>query len=133
MGTVFANDCSQSQATTPPPSYTPEYQACIRWQLRKIINSRGFANSHRLKTLLTHVVEATLNESVEHLKETVIAEELFRGTTEGFVRSLASRLRTKLDAYYGTTGRTDQMIITMPAGGYRAVFVDGNEVHGLGN
>ncbi|MBT8331628.1 MAG: hypothetical protein KJP06_04795 [Deltaproteobacteria bacterium] len=100
----------------------------IRKQLDRILASKGFSRSERLRAFLRFVVEATLNEQTDRVKAYTIATEVF-GRQADFdpqgdpiVRIEAGRLRRRLEHYYGTDGRNDSILIEVPKGAYVAVF-----------
>ncbi|MGH9631605.1 MAG: hypothetical protein ACRD7E_25140, partial [Bryobacteraceae bacterium] len=90
--------------------------------------SETFARSVRMSRFLRFSVEHVLNGRAGHLKEYVIGVEVFdRGTSydprvDPIVRVEARRLRSKLEHYYETEGREDDLIIDLPKGNYAAVF-----------
>ncbi|WP_322046530.1 hypothetical protein [Paraburkholderia sp. J67] len=82
----------------------------VRAELARVLESKCFATSARLRSLLAWLVEQTLGGNAERLKEYTIALEVFgRGADfdpriEGVVRNEAWRLRTRLAQYYRTDG-----------------------------
>lgn len=87
-----------------------------------------FARSERLSRFLTFVVEHTLAGKADCLKEYVLgAEALGRGVTfdprtDTSVRVHARRLRSALTEYYAGAGKHEQIIISIPPGGYAPSF-----------
>jgi hypothetical protein len=106
---------------------TPE-SGMIRAQLERILASAPFAASHRSQRFLRYVVENSLTDSVESLKEYAIAVEVFERDSsydpaiDATVRVEAGRLRSRLRDYYAGEGRNDRLGIEIPKGGYRAFF-----------
>jgi Tol biopolymer transport system component len=104
---------------------TPE---AVRVELERVLASAPFANSHRSQRFLRFVVEASLNNVEESLKEFAIAVDVFGRNTsydpsiDATVRVEAGRLRTRLREYYAEAGRNDPIVIDIPKGGYRATF-----------
>jgi TolB-like protein/Tfp pilus assembly protein PilF len=102
----------------------------VRAELERVLASAPFANSQRSQRFLTYVVEATLKNTDEHLKEFAIAVDVFGRNTsydpsvDATVRVEAGRLRSRLREYYADAGRNDPLIIEIPKGGYRANFND---------
>lgn len=100
----------------------------VRAQLRRILASAEFASSPRMKDFLQLAVNETLAGKSGRLKEYVIGVEVFRRpasfdpTTDPIVRVEARRLRSKLERYYANEGRTDQLLIELPKGGYSVAF-----------
>jgi len=100
----------------------------IRLQLNRILASRGFSNSERLRSFLSFVVEASLNKQTGRVKAYTIATEVFGRQvdfdpqSDPIVRIEAGRLRRRLEYYYGTSGLNDAIRIEIPKGAYVAVF-----------
>ena len=69
-------------------------------------------------------VELTLGESSEQLKEQLVGVEVFDGKgdydprTDPIVRVEARRLRSKLKAYYTSSGKSDGVLIELPKAAY---------------
>ncbi|HYO62759.1 MAG TPA: hypothetical protein VER08_03800 [Pyrinomonadaceae bacterium] len=97
-------------------------------QLQKVLQSRSLQNSESLKAFLRFVVEKTLDDEGVLLKEYTIATEVFGRNSDydpridSVVRVQAGRLRTKLQEYYSTEGKSDQIVIDLPKGHYHPVF-----------
>lgn len=106
---------------------TPEKQEKIE-QLERVLQSRTLQNSESLKAFLRYVVEKTMEDDGVQLKEYTIATEVFGRNTaydpriDSVVRVQAGRLRTKLQEYYTTEGKADQIVIDLPKGHYHPVF-----------
>jgi hypothetical protein len=98
-------------------------------QLEKVLQSRTLQNSESLKAFLRFVVEKTIADRDALLKEYTIATEVFGRNSDydpridSVVRVQAGRLRTKLQEYYTTEGKSDQIIIDLPKGHYHPVFI----------
>jgi len=96
-------------------------------QLSRILQSRTFHGSANLKTFLTFIVHAALDDPSCELKEYTIANEVFRNSKydsriDSTVRVQAGRLRTKLQEYYANGGADDKWIIELPKGHYIPIF-----------
>ena len=97
-------------------------------QLEKVLRSRTLQNSESLKAFLRFVVEKTIEDDEVQLKEYVIATEVFGrhsdydSRIDSVVRVQAGRLRTKLQEYYATEGKSDRIVIDLPKGHYHPVF-----------
>jgi TolB-like protein len=108
-------------------SVTPQPQE-VRAELERILASPPFAGSHRSQRFLRFVVENSLDDAHESLKEYTIAIEVFERDSsydpvvDATVRVEAGRLRNRLRDYYIDQGRDDPLIIEMPKGAYRATF-----------
>lgn len=100
----------------------------VRAQLGKILSSPIFVNSPRMSRFLRFVVETTLDGNGEHIKEYVIAIEVFEKDddydpqTDSTVRTEATKLRARLARYYESDGRDDPVGITIPKGTYVPKF-----------
>jgi serine/threonine-protein kinase len=96
----------------------------VRQQLERVLSSALFKRADRSSALLKFIVEHTLNGKADVLKEyTLGAEALGRGESfdpraDPVVRAEASRLRTRLDQYYTTSGQTDPVVIALAKGSY---------------
>lgn len=96
--------------------------------LEKILSSRHFVRSERLRRFLRFAVESVLEGEPDRLKEYIIGVQIFdRGDgfdprADAIVRTEATRLRRKLGEYYQTIGQDDPVIITIPRGGYVPLF-----------
>jgi TolB-like protein/Tfp pilus assembly protein PilF len=110
----------------------------IRAQVDKILASRLFTRSERLCRFLRFCVEQTLDEKGDQLKEQLVGVEVFdrKGDydprTDPIVRVEAMRLRSKLKAYYTSTGRPDCVLIELPKGAYVPSFRTRNANHSSG-
>lgn len=97
-------------------------------QLEKVLQSRTLQNSGSLKAFLRFVVEKTIADEEAQLKEYTIATEVFGRNSDydpridSVVRVQAGRLRTKLQEYYATEGKSDRIVIDLPKGHYHPVF-----------
>ena len=97
-------------------------------QLERLLQSRTLQHSESLKAFLRFVVEKTVAEQEIQLKEYTIATEVFGRNSDydpridSVVRVQAGRLRTKLQEYYATEGKSDQIVIDLPKGHYHPVF-----------
>lgn len=100
----------------------------VREQLARILASRHFARTTRLARLLRFVVEQALAGRAAELKEYSIATavfdkpESFDPRLDAIVRVQARALRERLDAYYETDGRDDDVVIRCHAGTYAPSF-----------
>lgn len=109
------------------PRYIPPEEAA-RAQLERILAAPPFATSNRSQRFLRYVVEHSLQEEDEPLKEYTIALEAFERdhsydpTVDATVRVEAGRLRLRLRDYYLNAGQNDPLLIEIPRGSYRAVF-----------
>jgi Tol biopolymer transport system component len=104
--------------------------ASVRAELNKILASQVFVKSPRMIRFLKFVVEETLAGNGDRIKEYVVAIEVFDKNVafdpqvDSTVRTEASKLRSRLGQYYGSEGREDPVVISIPKGAYVAVFED---------
>lgn len=100
----------------------------VRAQLRRILASREFTGSGRMRRFLQFVVSQSLAGNTASLKEYTIGIEVFDrpatfdSAADPIVRVEARRLRSKLDRYYRREGRADEIVIELPKGGYAPRF-----------
>ena len=121
-------DGPEGPAAERPADDSAPPDAAVRGQLARVLASNDFAQAERTKSFLRYVVEETLAGRGDRLKEYVIATEVF-GRDESFdpqtstiVRVEAGRLRLRLERYYLTAGREDEIRIDLPKGTYVPVF-----------
>src|SRR5947199_7303163 len=97
-------------------------------QLERILQSQVLHGSESLRAFLRFVVQKAVDQQEDQLKEYTIATEVFgRGgqyspRTDSVVRVQASRLRSKLQEYYFTEGKSDHILIELPKGHYTPSF-----------
>ncbi|MBX5233657.1 hypothetical protein HJC02_15495 [Rhizobium sp. NLR4a] len=93
-------------------------------QVERILGSEEFHAPKRGRDFLEFVVNETLAGRSEFLKAFTIAnvvfgrEASFDPQNDPVVRIEAGRIRKALERYYLVAGRTDEVIITVPKGGY---------------
>lgn len=97
-------------------------------QLAKIFAGSTFESASRSRALLEFVVQEALAGRPEQLKEYTIGVSVFGRPdsfdprTDPIVRAEASRLRSKLEAYYAGEGKGDAIEILLPRGTYVPQF-----------
>ncbi len=102
----------------------------IKVEMERVLASAPFANSNRSQRFLRYVVENSLSNHDELLKEFSIAVEVFERndsydpSIDATVRVEAGRLRSRLRDYYADAGCNDPLVIDVPKGGYRATFTE---------
>ena len=100
----------------------------VRAQLARILASQVFVSSQRLCRFLRFVVERTLENDLDRLKEFTVALEVFDRNEnydpniDSIVRVEARRLRSKLKTYYEGEGRKDRILIGLRPGSYVPLF-----------
>src|SRR5689334_13901022 len=102
----------------------------VREQLNRILASPAFVDAGRASSFLRFVVELALDGRTSEIKESVIAVEVlgrsasFDSKTDPIVRVEAGRLRDRLHDYYSRLGGADDLLISMPRGGYLPAFCE---------
>lgn len=105
----------------------PNLTAC--WELlERIAESPQLRRSARLRELLFYVGRRSLKEGCQRIQEHEIGVEVF-GRPAGYdtnvdniVRSNATELRKRIEAYFETDGVAELLIIEIPRGSYIPVF-----------
>src|SRR5580658_8136381 len=101
----------------------------IRAQLDRILSNFATSGANRRSRLLRYLVEQTLEDRPESLKESVIATEVFDRAPgydpriDSVVRVEVGRLRARLTEYYEKAGVDATVRIEIPRGAYRPTFV----------
>ena len=95
-----------------------------RAALERVLASSEFAGAERLRAFLDYVVAQDLAGRADKILGKTILEDVYRkgpaldGTSETVVRVDATRLRQRLEIYYGNEGRDDPVRIHIDKGGY---------------
>lgn len=96
-----------------------------RWNLvRRIASSPHFAKATQPRDILLYITQRYLTEGVTSISELDIARNVlqrrsdFDPTDDSIVRVQISHIRKKLEAYYAAEGREEEILITIPRGGY---------------
>jgi adenylate cyclase len=96
----------------------------IHSELDRILSSATFIRSKRLGRFLRFTVEQCLEGRQNSLKEYLVGVEVFNKMEtfdpriDSIVRVEARRLRSKLERYYETEGREDEVVIQFRKGSY---------------
>src|SRR4051794_1461256 len=110
-------------ALVPP---TPEL---VREELKRILADPRFVRSERHSSFLRYTVERTLAGAGGEIQAETNAPEgsgkssTYHPSKKSVVRVEAGRLRSKILAYYATTGREDPVRIDLPKGAYTPIFI----------
>jgi serine/threonine-protein kinase len=113
---------------SPVPASSGTTPENVRAQLDRVLASGIFTSSQRLSKFLRFVVERTIADRSDEIKEYSLGLEVFERDADfdpridPIVRVQAAKLRSKLTEYYSGEGREDALIISIPKGGYAAVF-----------
>ncbi len=102
----------------------------VKIQLDKVLKSADFQRSQRLSGFLKYIVKKSLDGKESEITGYSIGVDVF-GKAESFdsdadssVRVEAVRLRKALALYFHGEGKNDKIIINVPRGGYRPVFLN---------
>jgi len=100
-----------------------------RWRLvERIVASPSFAKAERLSSFLSCVCELALAGQFESINEQHIGVAVFGRSpdydpgVDSIVRSHASRLRHRLQQYFANEGAGEEILLSIPKGGYVPVF-----------
>ncbi|NQZ07555.1 MAG: tetratricopeptide repeat protein [Algicola sp.] len=98
-------------------------------ELNTLLTSKPFAKAERLKSLLSYVVHATLNNETDRIKGYTIGVEVFERPADfdpqidTVVRVTAVRLRNKLKQYYESLAQPAKVQIVLPVRSYVPEFI----------
>jgi hypothetical protein len=93
-------------------------------QLERIVSSNHFRNSKRYPSFLRFIVERTVEENTEVLKERNLGTEVFGRpsdydtSADPIVRVTAGEVRKRIAQYYQTAGHEHELRIELPLGSY---------------
>jgi hypothetical protein len=116
-----------------PPSATIP-PAEIQAQLNRIIESPFFRSSKRCRLFLERVVQHSLSEFPEPLKERTLGVDVFARqptydtAVDPIVRVTAGEVRRRLGQYYAEEAHYSQLRLDLPAGSYAPAY---SRPHGL--
>jgi hypothetical protein len=100
----------------------------VRQLLDRILCSRQFSNAPKKQKFLQLICEAYLDGRASELSEYSIGFEVFdRNETydpalDSIVRVGAHEVRKKLERYYKSEGKNDEILLEIPAGSYIPIF-----------
>lgn len=100
----------------------------ISTSLKRILESRIFSRSERLRSFLKFVVEMEQRGRAQEIKGYTIGVDVFSrdqsfdAGTDPLVRVQAGKLRRLLNLYYADEGRREALRIRIPLGGYVPVY-----------
>jgi len=100
----------------------------VHAQLDRILTSPAFSDAGRASSFLRFIVTHTLEGRQSEIKESVIAVDVlgrsssFDSKTDPIVRVEAGRLRDRLREYYAHHATADDVLISVPKGGYVPEF-----------
>lgn len=111
----------------------PEEQ--ILAHIERIIASKSFQDSPRLREILSFLVRETLNGRGSRIKEYTISLDVYGtgsshdSSRQSSIRTAVGRLRAKLKSYYETEARDETVHIEIPRGDYTPVFTTRESSH----
>ena len=118
-----------SAATPDLDLRTSAYERDPRWKLvQRIVADPSFVRSTRLSQFLIYVCREFLAGRAASLNEQRIGEVVFERPVgydpreDNIVRSHASRLRLRLEAYFKEEGAAEELRLVIPRGSYVPVF-----------
>ncbi|HYW48454.1 MAG TPA: hypothetical protein VE959_36665 [Bryobacteraceae bacterium] len=100
----------------------------IRAQVERLIRSKAFETSEIHRRLLQYLADKALSGEADRLKEYTIGLEAFGKPDtydprhDSIVRLQVGRLRQKLAAYYQSEAGSDDLVISLPKGGFKLDF-----------
>jgi hypothetical protein len=100
----------------------------VRQLLTRILCSRHFSNAPKKQKFLQLICEAYLDGRASELNEYLIGYEVFdRNETydpalDSIVRVGAHEVRKKLELFYKSEGKNDEILLEIPAGSYIPIF-----------
>ncbi|WP_245218111.1 adenylate cyclase [Ruegeria sp. HKCCE3926] len=118
-----------NQGQTGTQSFSGEQ---LRAALDKVLRSDEFKGSARMRSFLSYVVTETLEGRSDEIRAKTIAMDVYGYDAdellkrEGVVRVDAGRVRRKLQSYYDGKGIADELVISLPVGGYAPEFLPGS-------
>ncbi|MGC2635849.1 MAG: hypothetical protein WA294_01635 [Acidobacteriaceae bacterium] len=107
---------------------TASEKELVRSQLEKIVSDVLFAASKRYPCLLRYIVEQTLADNEDNLKERTLGVAVFHRAPDydtnldPVVRLCAGEVRKRLAQYYQSAAHRDELRIELNAGSYVPVF-----------
>jgi hypothetical protein len=111
------------------PDQSGEIEAAARSVLiERILNSREFRRSTRLRELLHYLGRRSIHESATAISEQEIGEAVFGRaddydtSLDNIVRVNVTELRKRLGAYFEGEGAAETILVEIPRGSYVPVF-----------
>ena len=107
-----------------PPLLPAEIQA----QLKRIVESPFFRSSKRCRLFLERVVEHSLSDAPQPLKERTLGVDVFARdpaydtAVDPIVRVTAGEVRRRLGQYYGEEAHHSQLRLDLPPGAYAPAY-----------
>jgi hypothetical protein len=108
---------------------SPEDKESVRQQLERLLAHRVFKASPRSLKLLRYIVNNSLEENSDQLKERILGVEVFERDTgydtslDPIVRNAAADLRKRIAQYYHERENDGEIRIDLPLGSYLPTFL----------
>jgi hypothetical protein len=118
-------------AHSPPGAQETQRSRCQE-EVQRVLDSRTFAKTSRLAALFQYICQKSLDGALDELTEQQIGIYVFRrrpgynSAEDTIVRGTARLLRQRIETYYDQEGADDWLRISIPKGGYVAVFTPAN-------
>jgi hypothetical protein len=101
-------------------------------EVQRVLDSRAFAKASRLAALFEYICRKSLDGALDELTEQQIGIHVFRrspgynSAEDTIVRGTARLLRQRIETYYDQEGAHNGFRVSIPKGGYVAVFTPAN-------
>jgi hypothetical protein len=122
---AMRNTSAAAVSDSAPDTITPDE---IQAQLKRLVESPFFKSSKRCRLFLQRVVEHSLSQSPEPLKERTLGVHVFAReptydtATDPIVRVTAGEVRRRLGQYYGDEAHHTDLRFDLPAGSYAPFY-----------
>jgi len=107
----------------------PSLAGNSNWMLAQMVaESSAFSRATQLRAILLYIVRQSILHPDEPIHEADIAHRVlgrrsdFNPLDDNIVRVQVAHLRKKLDLYFSTEGRNEEMVIAIALGSYRPIF-----------
>jgi len=131
-----ASQDHERASEVPDKEPPPELLQDPRWQLaERIADSEPFQKSTRLPRLLLYLAHHTITGDRHKLTEQMIGQAVFdkglhyNPAADSSVRVYVRQLRLKLHEYYHSYGLHEELIVSVPKGGYALEFTPAASLH----
>jgi hypothetical protein len=127
VGSVKSSFSDLQQSPKPNPAFAEGKTVdptAVEEQLTRILSSEYFRISERCRGLLRFLVDATLQDQIDLLKERLIGRDpSYDTSTDNSVRAAALEVRNRLVRYYATPEHVSELRILLYPGSYVPRFV----------
>ncbi len=109
-------------------SFEPISPGSCRAELDRVLSSRSFSKSVRLRALLEYIGACSIEGRFDELSEQQVGIRVFQrppgynSTEDTIVRVSARHLRERLELYYREEGQSNPLKMAVPKGSYVATF-----------